>query len=90
MNGDDEYRAGAVDAQLGIMNKRLAEIRDSLSCVVEWQRHVDARLAAGSERFKQVNKNADDIENLKSSDRKWGVASMLGAAIAGLIATLRQ
>uniref|UniRef100_A0A6M3JBR7 Uncharacterized protein n=1 Tax=viral metagenome TaxID=1070528 RepID=A0A6M3JBR7_9ZZZZ len=93
MNSQDDqyqYHRGSVDQQLKIMNRMLVNIEETLTTMVVWQRFVETRLATGNEKFLQLDKNTASIEDLKSSDRKWGIASMLGAAIAGAIAALRQ
>ena len=96
-NGDGSnngrYRAGEVAAQLSALNKNIETIINRLDGLSDWQRRVDARLAVGSEKFSQaekerrdteaaVEKLAQDVETIAKSDQRANrIAVIWGTAI---------
>ena len=87
MAGDnDRYRAGEVAAELRALNKQLAEILKRLDQMSEWRADVNARLAVGNEKFRQIEEDVRGhgkaIRELRDTSRRaLAYATGIGTAI---------
>jgi len=69
--------------EMGKMELRIVDrINVGITAQQEFQQSVEARLAAGSERFKHFD---SDIKDLKKWDRGIGIISVIGSIIASAI-----
>jgi hypothetical protein len=86
------YRAGQIDQILSQLQEGQGRIEGKLDANLEWQRGVDTRLASGSVRLEQLEKQGDDhavkIVALEISDRKWGGAAVVVAAAFAAIGSV--
>lgn len=91
MSNGDDYRAGRVDAELKGIHETLDHINKKLDNNIEWQANVAGRLAAGAEKFEQLQGGMDAhttaIQELQKKDKGvLAIASTVGGAIGAAAA----
>lgn len=92
MAEDNEFK-GRVNTMLQTLSTSMQRIENKLDEYAKWQQGVMESLAAGNEKFRQLEDNCKDnrseIRKLKDRDRNLGVMSVLGNIIAGIIGTVK-
>lgn len=89
MPPEKTYENGLKDAEITSLTKAVARIEGKLDANIEWQRGVDKRLAAGNEKFRNIDGRVEaiehDVEKLEDRDRNLGILTVVLTTVAGFL-----
>lgn len=82
---NDGREAGRTTDILESVVDRLERIEKKLDGLTDWQRSVDAKLAAGNEKFRQLESRDRTVGTLASA-----IGATIGASVAAALAFLKK